>query len=78
MNLVTLYRDHPDLAEMIGDPRAHLASCHDCDQRFPPDKLRALDGEHRDICGDCMERRIEVAWAEWRDQLAKESREGTA
>lgn len=76
MNLTSLLRNHPDLAEMIGGPREHLVKCADCPHHFPPDQL--YRGGEAPLCATCFDWRQEVAWAGWLDRLAKESREGTA
>lgn len=80
MNLTTLLRDHPDLAEMIGESPEHLVSCHGCPARVPPDQLyNTADGP---LCARCFDqdltRRRDEGWAEWWDRAAKEAREGAA
>ena len=72
MNLTALYRNHPELAEILDD-RPRLLKCGDCPHHFPPDQL--YHGGDALLCATCFDRRQEVAWAEWRDRLAKESRE---
>ena len=73
MNLLPLYRDHPDLAEVIAGPPVHLAACHDCGQRFPRDKLYHYGSI--EVCPICFGSRQDAAWEEWLDRLAKEGRE---
>jgi len=74
MNLVSLYRDHPDLADVIAGPRVHLVKCVGCPHHFPPDQL--YPGGDGRLCATCFDRRQDVAWEEWHERLAKEGREG--
>jgi len=74
VNLVSLLRDHPDLAEVILGPRVHLVKCADCPHHFPPDQLYA--GTDALLCATCFDRRQDMAWLELYDRLAKEGREG--
>ena len=76
MNLLPLYRDHPDLAEVVLGPPVHLASCHDCGLHYPTTEMQRLilDVGCVFVCGDCTKRRQDVAWTEWLDRLAKEGR----
>lgn len=78
MNLATLYRDHPDLAMLVEDARAHLVSCHDCGHHYLSREMHhlILDVGCIYVCDTCFERRQDVVWAEWQDRLAKEGREG--
>ena len=72
MNLAGLYRDHPELAEVILGPPVYLASCHDCGQRFPPAEMIHHDSKR--LCFACFDRRQDSEWQDWLDRLAKESR----
>ena len=74
MNLLPLYRDHPDLAEVIAGPPVHLVKCADCPHHFPPDQL--YPGRDGRLCATCFDRRQDMLWADWSDRLAKEEREG--
>ena len=72
MNLLHLYLNHPEFAEIALGPRAHLVQCIGCPHHFPPDQLYAgTDGR---LCATCFDRRQDMAWAEWYERLAKESR----
>jgi len=74
MNLLPIYRDHPDLAEMIAGPSVYMIQCADCPHHFPPDQL--YPGTDGLLCATCCDRRQDMAWAEWYERLAKEGREG--
>ena len=76
MNLLPLYRDHPDLAEVIAGPPVHLVKCADCPHHFPPDQLYTGGGGL--LCAICFDRRQDMAWQDWYERLAKEGREGAA
>lgn len=76
MNLVSLLRNHPDLAMLLEDAREHLVKCGDCPHHFPPDQL--YHGGDALLCATCFDWRQEVAWAEGQDRMAKESREEAA
>jgi len=74
MNLAGLYRNHPELAEVILGPPVHLVKCADCPHHFPPDQLYV--GGDALLCATCFDRRQDIAWLELYDRLAKEGREG--
>ena len=74
MNLLPLYRNHPQFAEVVLGPPVHLVKCADCPHHFPPDQLYA--GTDALLCATCFDRRQDMAWLELYDQLAKEGREG--
>lgn len=76
MNLITLLRDHPDLAMLLDDARQHLVKCGDCPHHFPPDQL--YHGGDRLLCATCFDWRQEVAWKDWLDRQVKENLEGRA
>ena len=76
MNLMPLYRNHPDLAEVLHGPQEYVVRCHDCGLRFPLREIYALDGKGTPGCGPCADRRQDAALAEWWERLAKEGREG--
>jgi len=72
MNLLPIYLNHPEFAEIALGPRVHLVKCADCPHRFPPDQLYA--GEDELLCATCFDRRNDMAWQDWHERLAKESR----
>jgi len=74
MNLVSLYRDHPDLALLLDADHPHLVACRDCGLRFPPAEMIHHDSKR--LCFACFDRRQDAAWEDWLDRLAKEGREG--
>ena len=74
MNLLPIYRDHPDLADVIAGPQVHLVKCAECPHHFPPDQL--YPGADALLCATCFDRRQDMLWADWSDRLAKEEREG--
>jgi len=79
MNLVPLFRRHPELftalLDVIAGPQVHLVACHDCGLHYPPDEMNALDLQGTLGCGPCFDRRQDMAWAEWYERVAKEGRE---
>ena len=81
MNLVPLFRRHPELftalLDVIAGPQVHLVACHDCGLHFPSAEMRRLilDAGCVFVCDSCFEGRQDMAWAEWYERVAKEGRE---
>ena len=73
MNLVSLYRDHPELALLLDADHPHLVACRDCGLHYPPGEMKFYATER--ICDDCFDRRQDIAWQDWFERLAKEGRE---